>query len=153
MPTLDAHAALACRNHAVLDMLLPHCDAHPEWVVTVAFYKAVHLAEAVFKCEDGTDSTEHWDRNERLRRDHQHVWKLYSPLWMASKVARYLECGQPGTATHRVFSTFSAHRSPNQVRNYVSHNLRKIEDWAIKSTGGKVHFTYPPPAPAMRTTP
>jgi hypothetical protein len=55
MPTLDAHAAIARRNHDVLNLLLPKCDDHPEWIVTIAFYKAVHLAEAVFKHVDGSD--------------------------------------------------------------------------------------------------
>lgn len=148
MPTVDAHAALARRNQAVLDRLLPACDQHPEWVVTVAFYKAVHIAEAVFKHEDGSDSIDHFDRNQRLRQDHPNIWRLYSPLWMASKVARYLESGEPGTSGHKTFSTFAEHRSPNQVRNLVSHNLRKIEEWGEQRVGGGVRFTDPPPSAA-----
>jgi hypothetical protein len=146
MPTLDAHAAIARRNHDVLNLLLPKCDDHPEWTVTIAFYKAVHLAEAVFKHVDGSDSTEHIDRKDRLRDEYPDIWKLYSPLFMASKVARYLECGRPGTSSHQVFSTFAAHRTPNWVRNAVTHNLKRIEEWAVANTGGVVQFTNPPPA-------
>lgn len=146
MPSIEAHAELARRNQAVIDLLLPLCDAHSEWVTTVAFYKAVHIAEAVFKHEDGSDSTDHWDRNQRLRLDYSETWKLYSSLWMASKVARYLECGDPGTRNHQSFSTFSRHRTPSQVRNLVSHNLRKIEQWAEKIIGGDILFTEPPPS-------
>jgi len=146
MPKLDAHAALARRTQIVLDRLLQTCDANPEWVATVAFYKAVHIVEAVFKHEDGSDSIDHGERNQRLRQDHPDIWKLYAPLWMASKIARYLECGEPGTPSHQTFSTFAQHRSPNQVRNLVAHNLRKIEQWAQGLIGGGILFSDPPTA-------
>jgi hypothetical protein len=152
MPHLNAHAALARRTQAVLDILLRSCDANPDWVATVAFYKAVHIVEAVFKHEDGSDSIGHGDRNLRIRQDHPDIWRLYAPLWMASKVARYLECGEHGTPSHQSFSTFAQHRSPNQVRNLVSHNLRKIEAWAEGVIGGGLKFTEPPP-PATPSAP
>lgn len=42
------HIELASRNHRTLLYLLEKHDDPPEWVTTVAFYKAVQVVEAVF---------------------------------------------------------------------------------------------------------
>ena len=43
-----SHIALANRNHDALGALLNASDEHPEWVATIAFYKALQIVEAAF---------------------------------------------------------------------------------------------------------
>ena len=50
MPSKEAHLTAAKRNQATIDYLLAG-DEHLPWVVTVAFYKALHLVEAVFAAD------------------------------------------------------------------------------------------------------
>jgi hypothetical protein len=48
MSTEAEHLALANRNQAALDHLLSDTARCSEWVAVVAFYKSLHVAEAVF---------------------------------------------------------------------------------------------------------
>jgi hypothetical protein len=46
MASKAAHVAAAKHNQATIDYLLAGSDEHLPWVVTVAFYKALHIVEA-----------------------------------------------------------------------------------------------------------
>lgn len=122
MPAIEAHLKLANHNQTVLDLLLQTCDLNPDWVVTVAFYKAVHLVEALFKQIEDFDSCDHYERNAKLKKSYPKIWKLYSSLWMASCVARYLECSDGTSCT-----TFSQYCPTSRVHNLISYNLANIE--------------------------
>lgn len=45
MATELEHIELANRNHEALRVLLAADDDHPEWVATIAFYKALQILE------------------------------------------------------------------------------------------------------------
>src|SRR3990172_8898931 len=95
MPSKDAHLAAARENQDVIDYLCLQVDKFPGWIATVAFYKALHVVEALFAV-DGTGSGGHTDRHEDRNRllkktsRYQHIWKSYRPLYQASLIARYL---------------------------------------------------------------
>ncbi len=50
MPTKEAHVAVAKSNQRTIDYLL-QTDDHLGWVVTVAFYKALHIVEAMLHAD------------------------------------------------------------------------------------------------------
>lgn len=94
MPSKEAHVAVAKRNQATLDFLLGG-DDHLPWVVTVAFYKALHIVEAVFAADRHSPmphTDDHKVRNRLLKTTNRYaqLWRMYRPLWDASLVARYL---------------------------------------------------------------
>jgi len=65
MPTVREHLAQCEHNQAFLDQL-PYADQFPDWVVTVCFYKAVHLIDAFLAANLGVPS--HPDQHsERFR--------------------------------------------------------------------------------------
>ena len=78
------------KNQAALQELLG-TGRHPEWVATIAFYKAVHLVEAVLAC-DRSHSNSHKDRADRIKRNRHlnSIFSSYRMLMTASMVARYL---------------------------------------------------------------
>jgi hypothetical protein len=87
MATLKAHAQQANHNQAFLDSIDP--AIFPDWVVTAAFYKAVHLVEGLL-VRKGRQSAGHYQRNGVLKRQFAAVWKEYRPLYNLSRTARYL---------------------------------------------------------------
>ncbi len=60
------HIALANVNHAALNHLLEDYARFPEWISTVAFYKAVQVVEAVFAASLGMHSNDHKGRRANL---------------------------------------------------------------------------------------
>lgn len=127
MPNKEAHIAAALENQKVIDYLCERADDHPGWVVTVAFYKALHVVEAMFAGDPSgpghTDS--HIIRNNVLKnRKYSHIWKNYQPLYTASLIARYLRSNE-NAPTYEVFSAFMP---ANVVKNMVlGHYLRQVE--------------------------
>jgi hypothetical protein len=127
MPNKEAHVAAAVENQKVIDYLCEKIDDHPGWVVTVAFYKALHVVEAMFAGESSgqshTDS--HMTRNKVLKnRKYSHIWKFYQPLYTASLIARYLRENE-NLPTYEIFSKFMPSET---VENLVlNHYLRQIE--------------------------
>jgi hypothetical protein len=95
MPTDAEHFAAAARNQELLDQLIPQVGQFPEWVVTVAFYKAVQLVEGLlFTDHPDKHSYSHEIRGDILKRHrYQNINKHYRPLYEASLVARYLTLG------------------------------------------------------------
>lgn len=92
------------RNQFALDSLLASPIRLPEWVAIAAFYKALHIVEAVLdQAETGADrhSRDHSHRNATLRRNYPDLWEHYADLFKASMLGRYLEFGS-GRAARRL---------------------------------------------------
>lgn len=87
MATESDHRLKAAHNQAFLDAI-DHAR-FPDWAVTAAFYKAVHLVEALFARDNRAPGGSHLKRNQVLKRHYKHVWKQYQPLYNFSRQARY----------------------------------------------------------------
>lgn len=124
MPTQEAHVKAANANRKTLDFLTERVEDHSRWVVTVAFYTALHVVEAVL-AQDGIHQDDHKRRHHYLKsnRKYQHIWKHYQPLFNDSLVARYLTCDESGVT----FSDFSQYMSPDDiVQQHIKHHLKQI---------------------------
>jgi hypothetical protein len=51
MPSKVSHLSVVRENTATIEWLCKGDPAMPQWVVTVAFYKALHIIEAVFAAD------------------------------------------------------------------------------------------------------
>ena len=87
MASEAAHLAKADSNQSFLETI---GDEHSDWLAIVAFYKAVHLVEALF-ARQGRQSKNHSSRNNRLKKHHTAIWMAFSPLIRASKLLRYTD--------------------------------------------------------------
>lgn len=120
------HVALANRNHEALEHLLEQPGRFPEWITTIAFYKALQMVEASFAHTQTGRTSTHGDRLDRLKREkrYQHIFKHYRPLWEASMVARYLS-----DLSGRDYRSFTDYMKPEVVvAQIVRHRLRQIEN-------------------------
>ena len=132
MPNFEAHETAATRNQKVLDCLLENYEHSPDdfahWVVTVAFYKALHLVEGIFSQEEQSfHSKDHSDRNRRLKnvKKYEHLWRYYRPLFEASMVARYLVV--PYSEADQMDLNAYLSGASIQVK-FINHYLRQIEN-------------------------
>ena len=127
MPSQNAHLDLARRNQDLIDHLLKDIDRFPDWVTTVAFYRALHLVEAVFAADPHIKhGGDHGNRLHLLKYNRQYaaIFKAYQPLWAASVVARYLEDKESATEV----SSFSKYLTVEQVKaTILNHYLRRVE--------------------------
>lgn len=144
------HIALANKNHDCLMHLLPNVATHPEWVATIAFYKAVQIAEAVLDALMGKDSTSHRDREDNIKTHPKlkSAFKDYQSLLTASRIARYLP---PDT---KLYKTFSDYMSPDDVeRVLVYQRLYRFEQQMIPfmTNAGSLTKIQPPPAKPTST--
>ena len=93
MPDRAAHEAAADRARAAMTLLMSHADDDLlPWVVTTAFYSAVHKAESLFAVDRFAvvrHSSDHIQRNNTIRTKYSALWLHYKPLLDASIVARY----------------------------------------------------------------
>jgi hypothetical protein len=120
------HIAKANHNHDALAHLLDSVDKFPDWVVTIAFYKAVHVVEAAFAVK-GLHSTSHDNRERRLAaRPYSSIFKHYTHLVTASRIARYLE-DRSGSK----YKTFTDYMAPHLVRELVRKRLYGVEQEAL----------------------
>lgn len=88
MATEAEHRQQAQHNQDCLNSI--DVNKFPDWAVTVAFYKAVHLVEMLFaKKSIGHLSGRHTSRNNLLKNQYPSLWKDYRPLYAFSRVARY----------------------------------------------------------------
>ena len=85
------HIELANSNQKLIDRLINE-NAFHDWLTTVAFYKAVHVVEAVFANHLQRHSCSHADREHRLKRVPQfsQISRDYSHLLTESRNFRYL---------------------------------------------------------------
>lgn len=124
------HIHLANRNQEALDFLIGAEPRFPEWTATVAFYKGVHIVEAVFAVQCIEASTDHWERlhklksNRRFEKMHEH----FRPMFNVSLIARYLtDLGGKG------YRTFADYLPADQVKpKIVRHRLHQLEESAVK---------------------
>src|SRR3989339_1752179 len=95
MPSKQAHVAAAIENQKAIEFLCGRLEDFPGRVATIAFYKALHIVEALLAGDpaigDG-HTDDHKARNHLLKSTnrYKHIWKNYFPLWQASLVACYL---------------------------------------------------------------
>ena len=104
MPSRTEHAAKAARNRD----FLPTIDVAqwPDWAATVAFYVAVHTVSQL--AEDGSEFTDHGDRNRFLYDEHRAISRTYIKMKAVAEKARY--------ASIRMFA---AHHPPIHVSGTV----------------------------------
>lgn len=128
MAEQSAHIAVANRNQRTINHLCKDVGTNAPWIVTVAFYKALHIVEAIFAADDAVGhSSDHDTRFRQLKTDrrYEHIYRQYSVLFRASLIARYLE-----DANTQV-SCFDSYISPDRVPSqFLFHHLKQIEDSA-----------------------
>src|SRR5882757_6004521 len=96
MPNEATHLAIANHNQDLIDLLLPRIDEYADWITTVAFYKALHVVEAVFSNDKSVNhGIDHYTRERILKTNNKfkQIYTNYRPLYSASLVARYLSDG------------------------------------------------------------
>lgn len=122
----NSHIAAANRNQKTLNQLCADIAAHSPWVVTVAAYKAIHEIEAAFAADPRVGHTcDHGERFRTLKtlREYKSIYKHFSPLYRASRVARYLE------SNGNTVSCFDEWLEPDKVASEVLfHRLKQIEN-------------------------
>lgn len=125
MATEIEHLTLANRNHEVLAHLLTD-GRFLDWAATVAFYKAVHVVEAVF-ANVGFHSNSHNEREKSLKSPrYKGIFSSYVHLSAASRIARYLEASGAGA-----FSSFADYMDEAAVRRLVKVRLYRVEQNAL----------------------
>ncbi len=110
MADLCDHLRQAWHNEELAEKLAtPSGLKYRDWLITIAFYAAVHYVEALFFTVDGIVHTEracpdhrskHTFREGRVKEQlGKNPWESYRELSNASKIARYLPyaMGKPGT--------------------------------------------------------
>lgn len=93
MPTAQAHLRQAQHNRELIEALDPSSTRFLDWLVTVAFYTALHQIEAWF-ADNGLHSEDHTQRDDwlsRVKELRRTVWPRYKELEFQSRQARY-EC-------------------------------------------------------------
>ena len=85
MASEKAHKEKARHNQAFLDKI---GDEFADWLVIVAFYKAVHVVE-MLRALQGRHSRGHHQRNRYLQTEYPLMWTEFFPLWNFSVQARY----------------------------------------------------------------
>ena len=91
MPDPQTHLRQAQHNRDLIDTLDPATTRFLDWVVTVAFYVALHRVEAWFAgkglhFEDHTQRDDWLSKAKELRRD---AWPRYKELEFQSRQGRY----------------------------------------------------------------
>lgn len=91
MPTLEQHKKKYTKNRELLDkeLNMENCDNY-DWIVTVAFYAAIHLVEAEL-AKSNIHTRLHTDRSVNVERFNafRTVRAQYKALHDRSVVARY----------------------------------------------------------------
>lgn len=125
MPKENDHLVLAQHNQEAIDFLLTGGDRFPDWIATVAFYKALHLIDALLDREYGLDGIDHGNRRHILKQNRRYrvIYEHYKAMEEASTIARYLAA--PGGSAYRTFADYC---SPEKVREHLlKHRLAGIE--------------------------
>ena len=87
MASEQAHLLKAEQTRRFLETL---GDEFPDWLVIAAFYRAVHLVEALYS-RHNVHSTKHNERNRRLKTEFPEIWVEFKPLYDVSRFVRYSE--------------------------------------------------------------
>jgi hypothetical protein len=135
MPSAEEHLTVAERNQKLIDHLLPDIEQFAEWITVIAFYKALHIVEAVFyRTHSSKHGRNHEDRERLLKTTNRYknIYKFYRPLWAASTVARYLE----DQSCKKGYKSFSEYLKPSDVEEKIlKHYLGQLEKSANKILG------------------
>jgi len=85
----SAHIRQWEHNRALLG-LIPR--THPDWIVTVCFYTALHAVDALLAADKVANITSHEARNLVLMRTnrYQAINRKYHPLYSLSRTVRYM---------------------------------------------------------------
>ena len=119
MPSRDEHLGQARRNKEFCDAAEPLSDYdHRDWVVTAAFYAALHLVDAVL-AGDGLHPALHSTRDSHVRRHCRNAYPDYRSLKDLSRNSRY-SCGDVPTETEVRTGAF---RHANQVASEIARLL------------------------------
>ena len=118
-------------NNAALQYLLLRIDDFPQWVITVAFYKALHIVEAMFAADSKSkkkDTDNHETRNRLLKteRRYQQIWSHYRVLWNDSLVARYLKENETFDSKNPPFRFLNYLPAEMIVNQHLNHHLHQI---------------------------
>ena len=136
MPDFATHEKIAENNQAMIEHLLQKSEGNFQvfapWVITIAFYKALHLVECILYVDGFLDrrkpfhSQNHTERNDTLRqRKYAKLWKHYYALYNASMTARYLTDAGTGDIEQYFKQYFC---SVDKIRStMLNHHLRQIE--------------------------
>jgi len=93
MPTMQAHLRQVQHNRDLIAALDPSNTRFLDWVVTAAFYAALHRIEAWF-ADKGLHFGDHTQRDDwlsKVKELRRIVWPRYKELEFQSRQARY-EC-------------------------------------------------------------
>lgn len=107
MPGKVAHESQACHNENLVSESLFNVRStpYPDWVVTIAFYSALHMVDAELASLGHPDIDGH-DQRRKLIKEHlssgrKNIRSLFETLYSDCRRARY-ECtmfnAQPGAA-------------------------------------------------------
>ena len=124
MPNEKNRLKLADKNKLVVEFLCQKMDQFSDWVTCVAFYRALHLVEALL-ARDKKHGRDHGTRKDILAQTprYQKIYKHYRRLYAASIIARYLQDGD-GVS----YESFSEFMSLEQVtQEILGHHLKQIE--------------------------
>ena len=90
MPTTQEHIKKQNSIQITLSYLqqAPNNFQHADWVVTLAFYKALHAVDS-YLVKQGLDSVGHSKRNRHVQNHLQDISEEYNALYRASRRARY----------------------------------------------------------------
>ena len=91
MSAAQDHRAQAQHNKGLIAVLGMESSAYPDWVVTVAFYVAVHLVEAYFDRKYSVHSPSHTERSRDFTSmvELKPIYGDYSDLYNLSLKSRY----------------------------------------------------------------
>jgi hypothetical protein len=124
------HIDLANRKQSMLDYMLRDVATCAEGIAVMAFYKALHVMEAIFDRDNGRHNTSHRDREALIKQSRRYApfWPYYRPLWAASTVARYL-----ADNTGAGYSSFSAYLPPVSLKaDLLDRYLHPFEKMAVQ---------------------
>lgn len=121
----EHHISAANVNQQTIEHLCLDVNKFGSWVAVVAFYKALHIVEAVFANDSNIQHTsDHPTREHTLKTTHKYkeIYKHYALLSRAATIARYLEYqGQECPC-------FYDYLPPHQIiGELVLHRLNKVE--------------------------
>ena len=154
MPSEAAHLALARQNQDLIDHLLPELNRFADWVSVVAFYKALHIVEALFSHEPSIrhgGNHEVRERHLKTNGKFKEIYKHYRPLWAAATVARYL--ADPSTKGTE-YKCFTDYLTPAAVQaKILNHYLRRLQNSAELLLGRPIPSGNIPAAPPPATPP
>lgn len=133
MPDTQCHLAMARRNQEVIQQFLGGGNRHPEWLAVVAFYKALHVVDAVLFADNPVRHGGSHHNRERILKTtprYQEIFTHYRPLYAASLVGRYLEFD------HSQFTCFADYMAPDfVVGTLLNQHLRQVEKLAENIIG------------------